>query len=160
MTIFFIILLISIFVAVSLLYIIHWETDVLLGLISGALASIIVLANVTIAIRWIGFDEHVELIDTKPLNPVNGDTIYLEKNNNTYNLFSIGDDFYEVDDKRCETVHIPDTISPYCEILQQCPKRWVLLFYHEDARKSYKLFIPENLIGYQASDEIPDISIY
>lgn len=164
MTVFYILLLIGIFLLVSLLYIFYWETDIWLGVLSGILASLIVATNITIAVDLTGYKPYHDKIMTKPLEPVEGDSIFLLKYDAGFKLFGIDGDEYAIPDKRCTVLLIPDTAKPYCEVFNPSMKKWTRLFYRGNSKKApgrtYKLYIQKNMILEKRAEEIPGITSY
>lgn len=152
MTIFYIVLLISIVVLVSLFvrYVFDEENTIVVGIITGLWLCLILFCTISFAVEKSGLKRFDKEIGKEQLIPLDGDSVFLKKGLYDYYLFGTDACKYELTGDYCEIVPLLDTIHPYCMIYNCSLKRWTRLFYRENSwmakQKSFKIYIPEIMI--------------
>ena len=165
MTFFYIVLLISIVVLVSLCFwcVFDEEKSIVIGIITGLWLCLMLFCTISFAVEKSGFKRFDTEISKKQLIPLDGDSIFLRKRLFDYYLFDTDASKYALTGDYCEILPLPDTIHPYCTIYNCSLKRWARLFYRENSwmakQRSVKIYIPKEIMIYDDRPALTD-SLY
>ena len=152
MTFFYIVLLISIVVLVSLCFwcVFDEEKSIVIGIVTGLWLCLILFCTISFSVEKSGLKRFDKEFSKERLIPLDGDSIFLRKSLFDYYLFGTDANKFALTGDYCEILPLPDTIHPYCTIYNCSLKRWARLFYQENSwmakQKSFKIYIPEIMI--------------